>query len=145
MIIEHSARIEAPPELVWRITVDLERWPTWTPTVTGVERADVGPLGVGSRATVRQPAQPTSEWVVTRFEPERRFAWETRRAGLRMVGEHELIPDGDATLNVLRVRATGPLSILLRPLLGIAFRRALAQENDGLRTHCEGLVGERAS
>jgi uncharacterized protein YndB with AHSA1/START domain len=141
MIIENSTRIEAPPALVWRVTEDVERWPHWTPTVTSVERVDTGPLGLGSTARIRQPGQPISEWVVTVLEPERRFAWETRRPGLRMVGEHELFPDGDGTRNVLRVRATGPLSVLLAPLLRIAVPRALAAENAGLRSHCERVAG----
>jgi hypothetical protein len=58
-----------------------------------------------------------------------------------MVGEHELFPDGDGTRNVLRVRATGPLSVLLAPLLRIAVPRALAAENAGLRSHCERVAG----
>ena len=35
---------------VWAVTVALEAWPAWTPTVHAVARTSEGPLGVGSTA-----------------------------------------------------------------------------------------------
>jgi uncharacterized protein YndB with AHSA1/START domain len=140
MTVEHETHIEAPPEVVWRVTADVERWPDWTPTVTWVRRVSEGPFGVGSVARIRQPGQGEAEWVVTIFEPHRRFAWETRRKGLRMVGGHELSSAGEGTRNLLRVEAEGALAVLLWPVLRIAMRKALKDENEGLKTHCEEVA-----
>lgn len=144
MIVEHTTHIQAPPALVWRVTADVEAWPEWTPTVTSVKRLGEAPFGLGSVARIKQPGQPEADWVVTRFEPEQRFAWETRRAGLRMVGTHEVSAEGDGTKNVLRVEAEGAMAVLLWPVLRLAMRRALHQENDGLKTYCEHAAGHGA-
>jgi uncharacterized membrane protein len=140
MTIEDTIQINAAPDVVWRVTADVERWPEWTPTVTSVELLGGGPIGPGSVARIKQPAQPESEWRVTVFEPGRRFAWETQRRGLRMVGWHEFEPAGAGTTNTLRVEAEGALAVLLWPVLRLAMRRALADENRGLKQRCEAEV-----
>jgi hypothetical protein len=140
MTIENTIQINAPLEVVWRVTADVERWPEWTPTVTSVRLIGGGPIGPGSVARIKQPAQPESEWRVTVFEPGRRFAWETRRRGLRMVGLHELEVAGAGTTNTLRVEAEGALAVLLWPVLRLALRQALADENRGLKQRCEAEV-----
>jgi len=137
MRVDHAIHIEAPPEVVWEVTRDVERWPEWTPTVTSVKRTDRGPFGVGSTARIKQPMQAEAEWVVTEFAPGRRFAWRTRRRGMRMTGIHQLIPEGEGTRNVLSVEAEGAVALLLWPLLRLAMRRALADENRGLKARCE--------
>jgi hypothetical protein len=137
MVIDHEIHIAAAPDAVWSITTDVERWPSWTPTVTSVARIDRGPFGLGSVARIKQPAQPTGYWTVTEFAEGRRFVWETRQPGLRLKGAHELTPEGTGTKNRLRVEAKGTLAFFLRPLLRLAMRRALAAENHGLKARCE--------
>lgn len=137
MKVTDAIHINAPPDLVWRVTLDVERWPEWTPTVTSVELLGGRELGLGSVARIKQPLQPESEWVVTEFRAGRGFAWATRRKGLHMTGTHELAADGAGTRNVLSIEATGPLAVMLGPLLRWATRRALADENRGLKARCE--------
>jgi hypothetical protein len=139
--IEHEIHIRASPAIVWSVTADVERWPEWTPTVTAVRRIGSGAFGTGSTVRIRQPGQPESEWVVTVFEPGVRFAWATRRSGLVMVATHEISGEGAGTRNLLRVDASGLLAVLLWPLLGLAMRRALADENRGLKRRCEEIAG----
>lgn len=140
MRIIDTTHIEAAPEVVWAVTQDVERWPEWTPTVTSVNRLDRGPFGLGSVARIKQPMQPEAEWNVTEFEPGRRFAWETRRLGLHMTGSHDVSPNGLGTTNVLGVEAKGALAVLLWPVLRLAIRRALADENRGLKANCEQIA-----
>lgn len=146
MTIEHSTPIAAPPDVVWAVTEDVERWPEWQPTVTSVRRLDAGPFRVGSRARIKQPLQPEATWTVTDHAPGRRFSWESVRPGLRLVGTHDVAPDGAGASSRLRVEATGPLAVLLWPLLGPATRWSLRQENAGLRRRCEaGSTSPRVS
>lgn len=144
MIVEDGVRIEAPPDVVWAVTVDVERWPAWTPTVTALARLDGGPFGLGSAARIKQPAQPEAVWTVTEYIDGARFAWETRRRGLRMTGTHEVSAEGAGTRSVLRVEAEGAVAVLLWPVLRLAMRRALLAENRGLKGRCEALARGRS-
>lgn len=47
MTVEDTIHIEAPPDVVWRVTEAIERWLEWTPTVTSVVRVGQGPLVPG--------------------------------------------------------------------------------------------------
>lgn len=138
MRISDTIHIAAPAEDVWAVTVDIERWPEWTPTVTSVTRPDTGPLKVGSIVRITQPMQPPAEWVVTELVPGKVFSWETRRRGLHMIARHEIIPEGATTRNVLHLEAKGAAAVLFWPLLRFSIRRALATENRGLKQRCEG-------
>ncbi len=84
MTITHELIIEAPVEQVWALTVDVESWPTMTPTMTSVQRLDEGPLRVGSTARIKQPGQSSRIWTVTTLEPNEAFAWEA--PGLSVCG-----------------------------------------------------------
>lgn len=137
MHIENTTTIAAPPDLVWTVTQDIGRWPEWTPTVTAARRLDDGPFGLGSTALLKQPAQPKATWTVTEFASGEHFSWETRRPGLHFVASHRLVPEGSGTRNTLSVDAHGLLAILFWPLLNFGIRKALADENHGLKSHCE--------
>ena len=144
MTVTNTIHITASPQTVWDVTIDVERWPQWTPTVTSVAILTDKPLRLGSIARIKQPMQKTADWVVTDFINERLFAWETRRAGLHMKGIHEMAADGAGTINTLRVEAHGILAILLWPVLRLAMRKSLADENRGLKIRCERSAGQSA-
>lgn len=137
MRIEHALEIEAPPERLWALTVAVEAWPTFTPTVTSVERLDEGPLRVGSRARLVQPGQGPRVWTVTALEPPRRFAWSTRLLGVTMTGSHELEATDRGTRNVLCVELSGRAARLVGLLLRIPIARSIARENAALRKAAE--------
>jgi len=44
---QHVISISAPPERVWDVLVDIERWPARIPTVDQAERLDSLELGLG--------------------------------------------------------------------------------------------------
>lgn len=140
MRIEDSIDIDAPPEAVWSVTADLERWPEWTPTVNAVTRLDGGRLAVGSAARLQQPGLPEAEWVVTEVSAGRRFTWQTRVRGIGMVATHLIEPRGAATRNVLRIELSGLVAFTLWPLIRSRLREALRQENAGLKRRCEAIA-----
>lgn len=135
--IENSIDIEASVDVVWSVTVNIEQWPEWVPSVTAARRLDNGPFRLGSVARLKQQAQPESDWTVIKYVAEKTFTWETQRPGLRMAATHLLQEKGSDTLNTLRVEVSGFLAIMFWPVLRFAVRSALLKENRGLKRRCE--------
>jgi uncharacterized membrane protein len=136
----HSTRIDAPVDIVWQLTTDVEAWPATTPTIQSVRRLDDGPLRVGSQAMVKQPAQAAAVWTVTGLEPGHEFSWQSTRRGLVMTGTHTVAADGTGCRNTLALDATGPLAVSFGLLLGPVFRRVLRTENAGFKAAAERRV-----
>ncbi|HRC62102.1 MAG: SRPBCC family protein [Dehalococcoidia bacterium] len=137
MRIEHTIEIAAPADRVWELTLDVEKWPELTPTITSVKRLDGGPMAVGSQARIKQPAQGTRVWTVTDLEPKRHFVWSTKVMGSRMTGGHHLSQGATGTTNRLTVDIEGPFA----PVLGVLLRRpilnAITKENQGFKRAAE--------
>ena len=140
MQLQNTILIKAPPDVVWAIVEDVERWPEWTPTMESVERLDDGEFDVGSSTYIKQPGLPRAQWVVTAMDRRRHFTWECRVLGMRMRATHQLSPRDSGTENTLRIEITGVVAILVWPLLFFTVKRALQQENDGLKVRSEQFV-----
>jgi uncharacterized protein YndB with AHSA1/START domain len=131
--------IAAAPERVWEVLTDVEYWSEWTPTVTSVRRLDEGPLRPGSRAKIRQPRVPETEYVVTELDPGRSFTWVATGPGVLTTARHTVTPlPGGSSQVHLSITQSGWLG----SLVGRAYRglteRYLANEADGLKARCEG-------
>jgi uncharacterized membrane protein len=141
MLITDELVIDAPIGAVWNLTVDIEGLPGVTPTVTSVERLDDGPLGVGSRARLKQPGQRPAVWTVTRFEPQSDFAWSSSFLGIRMVGGHHLESVDGGTRNTLSIELTGFGSGMMGRLVGGRIAEAIATENRGFAAAAASAAG----
>src|SRR4051794_5641120 len=133
MYREHSTVISAPAPVVWRLTTDVERWPSFMPTVQAVTLLEPGPLRVGGSARVKQPGQTAAVWTVSTMSPETEFTWETRRMGLRMVGRHLLAPAGDGTGNTLSIEVPGRGAGVFAALFGGVIARTIRRENEAFQ------------
>jgi uncharacterized membrane protein len=135
-----TTKIDAPAALVWRLTTEVEDWPSLTPTMTSVKLLDPGPLRVGSRARIKQPGQGSATWTVSQLEPDRSFRWATTRPGLTRTGTHQISSDGAGSHNALHLEATGFLARPFGLLFGPAIRRSLRVENAGFKGRAEQLA-----
>ncbi len=138
MRIEHTEEIKAPVGEVWALTVDVESWPSITPTMTHIERVDDAPLQVGSDVRIKQPGQRERVWTVRTLVPERQFAWSTKAMGMTMTGSHQLEASAAGTRNTLVIDLEGPMAPVLGRLMRRPVRRALESENEGFRAAAEG-------
>lgn len=137
MIFEHTADINAPTSTVWALTIDIENWPSLMPTVTSVERLDVGSLQVGSAARLKQPGQRPTVWTVTNIEPENHFAWTAKLVGVSTLAYHRIESTPSGCRNTLGLELTGRGSRLLGALVGRRMRKVLEVENDSFRKASE--------
>ena len=110
--LQHDVTIAAPPERVWAVVVDVERWPERIPTVDAVERLDPGPLAVGSRFRLQQPRLPTAVWTVSELTDGSSFTWASRSPGVTVTASHVVEPHPDGSRLSLAVTVSGPVSPL---------------------------------
>ena len=129
--------IAAPPERVWAVMTDAERWPEWTPSVTSIKRLDSGPLRIGSRARVKQPKFMAAEWTVTAVDEGRAFTWVTRAPGTTITARHSLEPIAAGTRVTLSVQYAGLLERVLDWLTREVNDKYLAMEAAGLKQRSE--------
>ena len=135
-----SVQIDAPPEQVWVVMSDVERWHEWTPTITSVRRTNTGPFRIGARARVHQPKLLPADWVVTSLEEGRSFDWESRAPGVLVLARHRVDPVPGGSRVTLSIQYSGPVGSLLGRLLAGLSRRYIALEADGLKRRAEGQV-----
>lgn len=128
---------KASPEEVYRLFVDVERWPQMTKSIREVRRLDSGPVRVGTEALVSQPRLPRNRWRVTELEPGRSFVWETKSGGMTTVGGHYVEPDGQGSVITLTLDIRGPLARVVHALLGRQSERYLRMEMEGFRRTAE--------
>jgi len=137
----YEVEIRVPPSRVWSVLLDVERWPEWTTSVTSIQRMEVGPLSLGSRARIRQPRLRPAVWCVTSLDDKRRiFAWTTRAFGIKIIGRHQVEAVRNHTRVVLTIEYSGPLRAVAARFYGDLSRDYIAREGDGLKAFCEGLA-----
>jgi uncharacterized protein YndB with AHSA1/START domain len=133
-----SIDVAAPPDRVWEVLVDVERWPEWTDSVTSVRSLDPGPLAVGARVEISQPRIPTGTYTVTALDPGSAFTWEQRQPGSTVSAHHECIPLPDGGTRVeLRVVMGGAVGGVVGRLYRKLTERYLAMEAAGLKARAE--------
>lgn len=115
MHIEHRILVQAPAARLFSIYEDVASWHTWDPD-TRLATLD-GPFAVGSRGSLTPTKGNTVPIVLTQVERDACFTVESRIPLFRMVFEHELMPQGQATQVVHRVTFSGALTFLVGRML----------------------------
>jgi uncharacterized membrane protein len=135
--------IKAPPDRVWAVMRNVERWPDWTPTVRKIRLLDKGTLRVGSRAVIWQPKLPPAKWKVIHLDDaERAFTWETTGPGIRVEARHSVEPIGSDSRATLSIQFSGLLGPFVARLTRDINERYLDLEAKGLREYAEATFTE---
>src|SRR4051812_13830024 len=132
-----SIAIAAPPERVWEVMSDVDRWHEWTPSITAVKRLGGRPFAVGSRAMVRQPKFPPAIWKITAIEPGRSFTWISVGPGIRVVARHSVEPKDAGSRATLLLELQGIFGGVFGRLTKDITERYLAFEATGLKARSE--------
>jgi uncharacterized membrane protein len=134
-----AVNIDAPPDEVFAVLCDVERWPEWTPTMTSVQRLDQGPFAVGSSAQVRQPRLRPAVWKVTELEAQN-FTWVARAPGLRMKARHAVERLGLGSRVELSFEISGFIGPVVSRLYGGLIEEYVATESRKLKQRVESAA-----
>jgi len=132
-----TTTIAASAQAVWKVLLDVERWPEWTPTMRSVKCLDPGGMRPGAEVRVTQPRLGTAVWTVTDLEPGRSFAWIRRSPGVTTRADHVVTEGPDGTRVALGIEHSGPLAGLARLLAGRLTGRYVETEARSLKARCE--------
>jgi hypothetical protein len=142
---EAAARIDASPDQVWALLVDVAGWRDWD---SGVDRVE-GRVALGERLTLYATMIRSRPFVVavTEIRPREAMRWRGGLPlGLAVIERTYRLDEQDDGGTVLTVREdhTGPLAAVLgrtTPDLNPSFR----QFCDGLKARAEGRVSRPPS
>lgn len=118
MKIAVSADIAAPPERVFALLADIERWPQTISAIRGVEILTDGPVDVGTcfrETRVMHGREAVEEMTVAAIEPPRRLVLTAENHGARYVAEQRLEPTAEGTRLTLAFEGV-PVTLLARLL-----------------------------
>ncbi len=86
----HSEEATAPPDAVWELWADPDRWPQWNDQIESGELE--GDFAVGETVRVKLRRGGKMRFEIIALEPERLFIDEARFPGARFGHEHRLEP-----------------------------------------------------
>ncbi len=103
------------PDEAFDFMADVTRFAEWDPGVTQAVRVPGTPDGTGAAfdLTVKAGATSVMRYVVTTWEPPRRFVMEASTSTLTSVDVIEVVPDGTGA------RVTYDATLTLRGVLGV--------------------------
>lgn len=140
MYNEDSIEIDAPPQLVWDVFSDVERWPEWTASVTSLVGLDGPALAVGRRFAIKQPGMQKLVWKVTEIDPGSSWTWVQRSPGVLVTARHYVTAQpGGRTLVRQELDQRGVLGALVGRLMVKKTKRFLELEAQGLKARSEQL------
>lgn len=140
MFIEDSVEIDAPPQLVWQVFSDVERWPEWTASVTSLVGRDGPDLAVGKRFAIKQPGMQKLVWRVSEIDRGSSWTWVQRSPGVLVTARHDVVAQpGGRTLVRQQLDQRGALGALVGRLMIKKTKHFLELEGQGLKARSEQL------
>src|SRR5690606_40263556 len=132
-----STDIHAPPERVWQVIMDVERWHEWTPSISSIERLQPGELKAGDRVRIKQPRLPSVVWTVSKVEPGRLMEWRYDSPGSHSVAWHAVEPSGTGSKATLGIEQRGLFFAVAGRFLDKRTREYVDMELQGLKRRSE--------
>lgn len=147
-VIEHNLEVDAPPELVWEVITDLDRYGQWNPFVhecrSTLKPGDpihmVVQIGNGTR---RQ------EEIIQDYREGEGFSYHMKPAPMGALSSfrtHRIAPGADAqTRYHSRFQLDGWLAPVVRGILGAKLEAGFGGMSRGVRDRAQALAKERGA
>ncbi|HET7419998.1 MAG TPA: SRPBCC family protein [Candidatus Dormibacteraeota bacterium] len=133
---EASLDTSAPPDRVWQVWSDVDRWPEWNPDMKA-SRIE-GPLRLGATGNIDTRSGGKHDVVVTHFEQGRSFELEsTALPGTKMAIRATIAPSGSGSRITQGFEPRGVLAPIVGPMMGGQILKTFNAVLGGLKTKVE--------
>jgi uncharacterized protein YndB with AHSA1/START domain len=134
---EASLETSAPPDKVWQVWSDINRWPEWNPDMKA-SRLN-GPLKLGATGNIDTRSGGKHDVVVTQFEQGRLFELEsTALPGTKMAIRATIAPTGSGSRITQGFEPRGLLAPIVGPMMGGQILKTFSAVLGGLKQRVEG-------
>jgi ligand-binding SRPBCC domain-containing protein len=123
MQFRHAIAVNAPPDRIWALWMDVDNWSTWDPLIK--ESSSTEPLKLGVEGEVIPVKGLPSKFKIVSFEPCVKWALEASLIAAKLKITRSLVAQGGLTTFTHEVEFTGFASSIFANLLGPGFRAAL--------------------
>jgi uncharacterized protein YndB with AHSA1/START domain len=129
--------IEAPPQRVFDVMSDIERWHEWTASISSITPVGDGRFAEGNSFMIRQPKFPPAMWKITNIEPGKAFTWTSSAPGFRAVGTHSVGQSPTGSRATLLLQYHGLLGGVFGSMTKAITERYIGLEARGLKARSE--------
>lgn len=136
MRLLHTQTTTAPPERIWALWTDVDRWPLWDIDL----KSSVldGPFEAGTTGFLEPMRGPGARFEIDWVEHGVGYQFTTKLPLCRIIVRRELNAQQGTTRFTHCVEFTGPLSPIFGRVLGRQLRRRLPEAMQNLRHLAEG-------
>ena len=131
-VLVEKRNTATPLPVIWSRLIDVENRPSWTASMTRIERLGGGPLRVGSTARIHQPKGRPTIWEVIALVDGHEFTWQNRQSGIITIGRHVLTATPPGTHVMVSLEHRGTLAWLARLVAHRWVAEYVRMEADGL-------------
>ncbi|MBN1397612.1 MAG: SRPBCC family protein [Bacteroidetes bacterium] len=110
----HQIVIGAPIEKVWNLLSDIDRWPSWNPTISFSKLE--GPLAPGTSFRWKSKSAPIVS-ILQEVIPQKRISWTGKSMGTKAIHIWELEAQGNNTIVKTEESFNGLIVKLLKGMM----------------------------
>ncbi|HSZ32741.1 MAG TPA: hypothetical protein VK772_05485, partial [Puia sp.] len=80
-LVEKKSVINARPQDIFKVLMNVERWNQWTKSITEISILNSRQLAPGVKIKVLQPKLPPTIWIIKEIITDKLLTWEKRYFG----------------------------------------------------------------
>ncbi len=145
--------IAAPPEALWAILSDLDRWGETITAIKSLEKLTEGPVGPGTRfreTRVMFGREATEVMTIDEFRPPHRMTFVAESHGSKYFSEMRFEPDAGGTRATIAFRAEPQslgakvMGVLMGPMMKGSIVKAFDADLEDMQRAAEAGVSQPA-
>jgi hypothetical protein len=110
-VVREQVVVDRPAAEARKHLAKLQEWPSWAAHIRRMDPTPPGELTASTQVLLHMRAGPSTNLIVTEYDPPRRWVWEGRSFGVTTRFEHALEEIGEARTRIWFLAwMSGPLA-----------------------------------